>query len=531
MQKRNYCKDTSVKYQNWLALLFSIVSSSCFSSEQYKDLPTHQHLTLFNQPGFFRFSFDKLTMPNNLSDMGLIGLNYFADLTPNIYGGIGTYGAATGSQGGLFTLGVGGGVHAPFVGNWWGDAGLHVGGGGGRASLVGGGLMVRPHIGIAYDLQWARIGMHYSYIDFLDGDIRSHQIGLNIDFPYDFYYVRFQNTTSTFFQFKEIRLFNGKNLAVSRNDFALLLQTYRQPAGTKNIHGDVQDGLISLVGAELDHYISDVLFWSFKASGAFHGNPNGYMDVLGGLGYHYLLGSYGIALVPQFNLGVGGGGNIDTGGGVLIQPQLGLEIPLTSRFAARISGSYLWAPQGELKALTTTGEIIYHLDVATGDVRTMPLSQVFTIQPWRIQLFNQTYIRPQRPNTPRRTPDNMIVLQFDQFFTPNIFLSYQAASAYSGYRAGGFATGMIGPGLQTPAFLNNRIQLFGELLIGAGGGGGLALGGGAIIEPVIGLHYALTDACGLQASVGQVKALHHNLDTPVFNIGLSLRFGTLNATA
>lgn len=518
-----------MKYQKWLALLMSLVSCSSFANPQYKDTATTSSLTLFNQPGFFRFSFDNVKMPNNISDMGLVGFNYFADFTPNVYGGIGTYGSATGSQGGLFTLGVGAGVHAPLVANWWGDMGLHVGGGGGRASLVGGGLLVRPHVGIAYDFQWMRLGVHYSYIDFPDGDIRSHQIGLNLDFPYDFYYLRFHDAKSSLFSFKDISLFNHKNLAVYRNDFALLLQTYQQRSGTKNVAGDVQDGTISLVGAELDHYMSDSLFWSLKASGAFHGIPNGYMDILGGVGYHYNLGTSGIAFVPQFSAGLGGGGNVETGGGILIQPQLGIQVPLTTSFAARLSGGYLWAPQGELKAFTTTGQIIYHLDIATGSVQASTVPEFFSAQAWRIQLFNQTYVRPQRASTSRRTPDNMVVLQFDQFFTPNFFFSYQAASAYSGYRAGGFATGMIGPGVQTSPFFNNKMQVFGEFLIGAGGGGGLALGGGAIVEPVVGLHYAVTDAVGLQASVGQVKALHHDLDTPVINLGLSIRFATLNA--
>ena len=112
-------------------------------------------------------------------------------------------------------------------------------------------------------------------------------------------------------------------------------------------------------------------------------------------------------------------------------------------------------------------------------------------------------------------------------FTPFFFFSYQAASAYEGNHAGGLATGMIGPGLQTPAFFNQHIQLFTELLVGAGGGGDLALGGGALIEPVVGLHYALTPAIGLQTSVSQLKALHNSLNTPVFNLGMTLRFGMI----
>jgi hypothetical protein len=148
-----------------------------------------QESRLHKQPGFFRFSYDQVKMPQQIKDMGLLGVNYFADITPHIYAGVGTYASVTGNQGGLFTLGVGAGIHHEFARHWWGDAGMYVGGGGGRASLVGGGLMLRPHIGIAYDWKKLRTGLHYSYIDFPDGEIRSHQIGLSIDIPWDFYYL------------------------------------------------------------------------------------------------------------------------------------------------------------------------------------------------------------------------------------------------------------------------------------------------------------------------------------------------------
>ena len=62
-----------------------------------------QHLS-----GFFRSSFDNVTLPSD-QHIGLLGINYFADITPTFYGGIGTYGAITGTQGGLFVLAMGGG--------------------------------------------------------------------------------------------------------------------------------------------------------------------------------------------------------------------------------------------------------------------------------------------------------------------------------------------------------------------------------------------------------------------------------------
>lgn len=484
-------------------------------------------LDLYDLPGFFRFNFDNIKMPKGIADMGLLGLNYFADVTPNIYAGVGGYGSVTGTQGGLFVLGIGGGIHYHITTHLLADAGLFVGGGGGRSSLVGGGLMVRPQVGMMYEWSCARLGLHYSYVTFPSGEVRSSQIGLDLDIPYDFYYTAPNYDLDSLIHCHTIHLEVDPFLHFQRNDIALLAQAYRQKPGTLNVLGARQDGTIGLVGAELNHYFTTHSFWWVKTSGAFRGIPNGYMDILGGLGYHFSLIPGGIALVPQLGIGAGGGGNVQTGGGILIQPQIGIELPLTPKFSLRASGGYLWSPKGNMQAYTLTTEILYHLDLATGSNKPAIESPDAFLQNWRIQIFNQTYLRPARNYKVKGSlADYLIALQFDQFFSPYFFMSYQAAFAYAGTYAGGLATGMIGPGLQTNECY--RVKLFGELLVGAGGGGSLALGGGSLIEPVLGLHISLTDYIGLQTSISQVKALKSKLNTPVINLGLTINFATLN---
>jgi len=510
--------------------MIGIFATSSFANTNTSlSYPDHSSLNLQNQPGFFRFSFDDVKMPSGVQNTGLVGMNYLADITPLVYGGIGVYGSVTGTQGGLFVLGVDGGVHKEFARNWWADAGLFVGGGGGRSAMVGGGLMLRPQVGIQYSWQWARFGLHYSYVSFPSGQIRSQQIGLDLDIPMNFYYVPFQNEGNTLFDYANLHLPDGGYLDFQRNDFAILLQNYYQKHGIHNTSGNVQDGTIQLVGAELDHYITQNGFWWVKTSGAYHGIPNGYMDILGGLGYHWALGSHGFAIVPQLGAGGGGGGGVDAGGGFLVEPELGLEVPFTRHFSGRLSGGYLWAPKGEFRAVTATGEIIYHLDVATKSATPVNyFTDQYDIQGWRVELLNQTYLHPQRNLNATNSSIELIALQVDQLITPYVFFSYQAASAYKGNHTGGYATGMLGPGLQTPEMFNQHVQLFGEVLVGTGGGGNIAISGGSIVEPVVGIHYALTPAVGLQASVGQLKSWNDNLNTPLINLGLTIRFGTVN---
>jgi hypothetical protein len=512
-----------LNYRKSISLLAGIISATSFAQDI---TPSHGNVWLQQQTGLFSFNYDDIKMPAKIPRMGLLGMNYFANITPVLYGGIGAYGSVTGTQGGLFVLGFGGGLHKEIVKNLWGDVGFFAGGGGGKASLVGGGLMLRPHIGLSYAWQPVRLGLHYSYITFPSGQIQSSQVGLDFAIPFDFHYISPPYRENTLLKLDDILIPCRKFLDFQHLDFALIMQAYYQHPGTRGVNGALQDGTIKLIGAELDQYFKNHFFWSLKAAGAYSGIPNGYMDVLGSLGYRWSL-RYGFAIIPQIGAGAGGGGNVDTGGGILIQPQLGLEVPISSDFAFRLSSGYLWSPKGEMNAYMTTGALIYHLNIATA--RTQPSWDMFNslkLQAWRFQIFNQTYLRPQRARNSKTSAINQIAMQMDQFFSPYFFFCYQAAAAYSGYQAGGLATGMIGPGIQSPAF--QHLKLFGQLLVGAGGGGGLGLGGGALIEPVLGLHYSFTPAMGLQVSYSQVKAIHNNLNTPVLNLGLSVNFGTLN---
>jgi hypothetical protein len=487
--------------------------------------------TLHSLPGFFRFSFDnQVNMPSPIPAMGLLGFDYFAEVTPLIYAGFGGYGSIAGTQGGLFTVGIEGGLHRELLPHWWADAGVFVGGGGGKSSLTGGGLMLRPHAGVAYQFPRARLGIFYSYIDFPSGFIRSQQVGLNLDLPVDLSYLSpHDSLVGSMIDLDDIRASVDRFIGFQHNDFSILLQAYQQKSGTKNTADEIQDETMGLVGAELDHYLTDHLFWSLKTSGAFSGSHNGYMDVLGGIGYHLSLGQTPFALVPQVGLGAGGGGMVDTGGGFLVNPSLGLEWAATPAVSMRVSSGYLWAPDGDFQVVPVTGELIWHLDVATESWHpTQWLSEKAVIQGWRFQTLNQTYFHPQRTFDNTTSSIELIGVQVDQLFTPWFFFSYQAMGAYSGYHAGGYATGMIGPGIQTPDLFHQPIQLFGTLFVGAGGGGGLALSGGALVEPVIGVRYAITPLLGIQASMGEIKAIRDDLNTPVFNIGLTMRFDTLN---
>ena len=45
--------------------------------------------------------------------------------------------------------------------------------------------MIRPHVGLKYDLSWGSLGLNYSYVDFPNGDISSDALALSLDIPFD----------------------------------------------------------------------------------------------------------------------------------------------------------------------------------------------------------------------------------------------------------------------------------------------------------------------------------------------------------
>ena len=128
-----------------------------------------------------RFSFEEIDMPDAGEHMGLYGIGAYDRLNPWLYGGITAYGAASGRRGGFFTGGYTLGVERQLIDNLILDAGGYVGAGGGGSAAQGGGLMIRPHIGLKYDLSWAELGLKYSYVESPHGDISRDALALSLD--------------------------------------------------------------------------------------------------------------------------------------------------------------------------------------------------------------------------------------------------------------------------------------------------------------------------------------------------------------
>ncbi len=114
-------------------------------------------------------------------------------------------------------------------------------------------------------------------------------------------------------------------------------------------------------------------------------------------------------------------------------------------------------------------------------------------------------------------------LKIEKFLTQSVYLTGQAQGAFAG-DAGGYAVGLIGAGWEIPLREDGRLSFNAEFAAGAAGGGGVDVGGGAIIQPQLGLTWRLNDQFSACLEAGRVKALDGELDSSVVGVGLKFEF-------
>ena len=98
----------------------------------------------------------------------------------------------------------------------------------------------------------------------------------------------------------------------------------------------------------------------------------------------------------------------------------------------------------------------------------------------------------------------------------------QALSAYAG-GTGGYSEGHWGGGIFGPSWKNAQIYV--EMLVGVGGGGGIDSVSALLFKPSIGLEFQLTPSLSLETGLGKVISKSGNLDSSFLEANLVYRFG------
>lgn len=493
---------------------------AAFSSSLYA-ANTAQETSWDTTQARFRVTYEEVSLPQDES-MGFLGGSYLYDINDYVSLGPAAYGALTGERGGFITLGGTAEVQQSFGNQYELNSGIFIGAGGGRGgyTLSGGGLMLRYHAGVKYRTDhYGHFGLGMSYLDFPDGDIHSTQ-------PYFSYEYPFRTLITSGWPSKHLFTSTGSHHS-SEHDLAVIYKTYSIPSDVLADNGSDQHNRIDLVGIEWNKYLNDNLFLHTEAEGAMGGASNGYMQILLGAGYRHPL-TPGSAIKLSGSAGVAGGGNVATGGGLLLDTHLSFQQELTDQLYFEVSAGYVIAPDTNFEAYSLVAKFGYAFDTPYVGKSAYKLDSNdlagFEPSHFRVRTTHQSYLKAD-PNWRTHHNDlnvSNLGVQMDAFINENLFVTGQGLAAYSG-KAGAYMTGLLGAGLHMP-LSDTPLFLDGELLAGAAGGGGMSVGGGFVWQSNLGLGYQLSDEFSLIAQYGYMAAPKGDFKADVVTLSFAYNF-------
>lgn len=474
-----------------------------------------------------RFNFIPVEMPTDFdsnleSTMGLLGVHYQIPINNWLYGGIGMYAAITGDQGGLFTLGAEIGINKKLYNNFYFDANFHFGGGGGYRVLVNDGAFINSNIGIQYKQNNYNLGIQYSHLNFYSGEINSNSISFFVEFPSILRYADYKKAQK---EFRSDNLLTDEfwKQPVSKNVQQVRFDFFKPFGNSKKDNANANAPLtetLYLLGFEYQKYTTENTFIFLHLDAIYKGLRAGFMDLFVGIGYHPYQ-SEKVKLFTKFGVGAAGG-RVAPEGGLMIYPSAGIDIKLTEKLGLSTHAGYYRAIAGDLEALTFGFGLKYH----NFNGGTKGFTN-FKTQGITFGLQNQTYLDVVKTDSP--TIDlQLIAFHVNYDLTKLLYLIGEAGFAYKG-ESGGYAHGLVGLGVKSPSFLNNKLRAHLEGMIGAAGGAGVDSGEGLVVRPTAGLSYQVTDVISLFSSVGKMKSINGSLATTNINMGVRFSLSTLSA--
>ncbi len=474
--------------------------------------------TVAATPAEAGLSYEQLKLPGG-EHMGLMGGSVLFAQNSWLAIGPGFYGAMSGHRGGFITLGLAARARLALTDRLAAELGAYVGAGGGRGGLqlTGGGLFLRTHLGLSFDTGWGSIGAGASYVAAPYGSIHSTQ-------PYVAYRYGFNSWMSDGWQPPAASADIDSYVNPTEEEVALVYLHDHIPSGVLTTGGTRQQTL-KLMGIEWHRYVSENFYLSAEAAGAMGGQSNGYMQILLGGGYRLPL-TDSTAVKLTLAAGPAGGGNVATGGGLLVDASLGLQQYVNEKLYVEADGGYTKAVGGSFRAYNLAGKLGYRFgtpDTSDDQLDASDLSQ-FPRRHMRWRISEQGY-RSADPLWRKSYADKNIDLlgfQGDYFVNHYLYLTGEAMAAYHG-KAGAFMTGMFGAGIQLS---HGSFPLFAyaEALGGAAGGGGVDVSGGLVWQGNAGLGYRITRNYSLMASYGRMQSVKGHFKANVLTLSLAHRF-------
>lgn len=455
------------------------------------------------KPAFARLGYETVTLPGD-EKMGLVGMTYLVQPRQGLCLGPAAYGAASGQRGGFFTFGGEAALCTRVYGPLDVVAGLYVGGGGGAAAPVGGGLMLRPHLDLLWNFGPLRAGVSWSKVWFPNGDIDSDQVGVMLDMPLNLGYLPPGSSA--------LSSWSGQRGGPGFDRILAVLGVYAPRGDALGNSGAPLPAHIGYVGARAEARLLPALYVGLEANGAASGGVDGYAEILATVGSDVALGDSGVRLGGRLALGMGGGGDMPTGGGLLGKAAVDLSVPLSRDFSLGLEAGWAKAPQGDFSAPFGSLALRWALDPLPG------VAPVSVRQEWSAGV--ETFLDAARKDGSSRDLQS-VSLKFSRFVGGHLYLSGQVQSAYQG-GAGAFSVGLFGIGGQ---WRSGDGWLAGtEFLAGAAGGGGVDTGSGAVVKPMGYVGWEITPATSLRLGAGWIKSLNGELSSAAIDLSVVVAF-------
>lgn len=461
------------------------------------------------RPAQARLSIERLELPRD-EGMTLVGTGYLVDVGGGLAFGPAVFGAASGQRGGLFSIGGEVAWRAPIAGPLKAEVGYYAGGGGGGNLNVRDGLVTRPHVDLLYDFGPYNIGVSWSRVRFVGTPIDSSQFGL----------VLSANTT---FGYVPRERMNVPLAAIGRpgagfDRVQAVVGVYQPRGGNTRASGGRLPDSLGYVGVRAERAFNGISYWGLEANVGAHGGVTGYAEYLATVGLESGIGDQTFTVGSRLALGMGGGGDVSTGGGLLGKASVYTAVRLTRDLAAGVELGITQAPQGNFKAVHGSANLMWIFDDA---------GNVFSPSRTTRMDFSagvERFDAARRDGTTR--PLQAVVLKGSRYIDRNLYVTGQAHSAYAG-DAGGYAAGLFGFGWQTalggPRGPTWYVGL--EALTGAGGGGGVDVRGGALVQGNAYAGFDIGPTSSLRFNVGKIRSQRGKVDSTVADVALVFSFG------
>lgn len=462
-----------------------------------------------------------LAMPTG-ERTALLGVSYMITSESGWMLGPAVYGAAQGDYGGLFTAGFNLQRRWWLSSAWHAAASLYAGAGGGLSSdevRPGGGLMLRPELSLRRDFGTWYAGLGVAKLRFPSGNIDDTRWTVMVG-----RYDRFSSFSP------QVSGQPGRAAGRTGMDFdeiALGWAAERPRGNSRTRIGWPMEPRNGKVGADLRRYLTPGSWWALEASGAASGGIDGYMEILTGAGADVSVFGESLRVGAQMSVGLGGGGNVDTGSGWLLRAGPTLRWITPWGPTLRLEAGYMKAPSGHYESEQLRVSLALPLEVA-GRRRSSRSSDVGTVhqQAWYI---STPYFREFTFKDGSRDAVTALGMVFTRDLGGSWYGVAQAGSAAWG-KAGAFSYGLFGLGAQSPRMAGGW-RIGAEALIGAAGGGGVAMGGGGTAQGELWTQWegnSPEDRWRVKAGVGRWQSLGGDHQaTPMLNLSLGWAFGTL----